>query len=71
MARTAGLTVAMAAGCLYCARDLWVRETLRAWILVALMNLTMIAVHALHRPRITTAVVSPPLRRHTFVADRR
>jgi len=42
----AGLTVAMAAGCLYCARDLWVRGTLRAWVLVALMNLTMIAIHA-------------------------
>ncbi|MCW2662833.1 MAG: hypothetical protein JWP83_3985 [Mycobacterium sp.] len=43
---TAGLTVAMAAGCLYCARDLWVRGTLPAWVLVALMNLTMIAIHA-------------------------
>jgi hypothetical protein len=42
----AGLTAAMAAGCLYCARDLWVRGTLRAWVLVALMNLTMIAIHA-------------------------
>ena len=42
----AGLTVAMSAGCLYCARDLWVRGTLRAWVLVALMNLTMIAIHA-------------------------
>ena len=42
----AGLMVAMAAGCLYCARDLWVRGTLRAWLLVALMNLTMIAIHA-------------------------
>ena len=45
----AGLTVAMAAGCLYCARDLWVRGTLRSWVLVALMNLTMIAIHA-HAP---------------------
>ena len=42
----AGLTVAMAAGCLYCARDLWVRGMLRAWVLVALINLTMIAIHA-------------------------
>jgi hypothetical protein len=42
----AGLTVAMAAGCLYCARDLWVRGTPRAWVLVALMNLAMIAIHA-------------------------
>jgi hypothetical protein len=36
---------AMIAGCVYCARDLWVRGTLRAWVLVALMNLAMIAVH--------------------------
>jgi hypothetical protein len=42
----AGLTAAMAAGCLYCAPDLWGRETLRAWVLVALMNLTMITIHA-------------------------
>jgi hypothetical protein len=40
------MTVAMAAGCLYCARDLWVRGTLRAWVLVALTNLAMIAIHA-------------------------
>jgi hypothetical protein len=42
----AGQTVTMAAGCLSCARDLWVRGTLRAWVLVALMDLTMIAIHA-------------------------
>ncbi len=36
---------AMLAACLCCARDLWVRGTLRAWVLVALMNLAMIAVH--------------------------
>jgi hypothetical protein len=40
------LTVAMVAGCLYCARDLWVGGALRAWVLVALMNLAMIASHA-------------------------
>ena len=39
------LMAAMLAACLYCARDLWVRGTLRAWVLVALMNLAMIAVH--------------------------
>jgi hypothetical protein len=39
------VTVAMLAACLYCARDLWVRGTLRAWLLVALMNLAMIAIH--------------------------
>ena len=42
---TVVLTVAMLVGCLYCARDLWVRGTLRAWVLVALMNLAMIAIH--------------------------
>jgi hypothetical protein len=36
---------AMIGACAYCARDLWVRGTLRAWVLVALMNLAMIAVH--------------------------
>jgi len=39
------VTVVMLAACLYCARDLWVRGTLRAWLLVALMNLAMIAIH--------------------------
>jgi hypothetical protein len=58
----AGTTVAMAAGCLYCARDLWVRGTLRAWVLVTLMNLAMIAIHAPtpaahhHGGGVTTAV---------------
>ena len=58
----AGMTVAMAAGCLYCARDLWVRGMLRAWVLVALMNLAMIAIHAPtpaahhHGGGVTTAV---------------
>jgi hypothetical protein len=58
----AGMTVAMAAVCLYCASDLWVRGTLRAWVLVALMNLAMIAGHALapaahhHGGGVTTAV---------------
>lgn len=58
----AGLTAAMAAGCLYSARDLWVRGTLRASVLVALMNLTMIAIHAPapaahhHGGGVTTAV---------------
>jgi hypothetical protein len=41
----AALMVAMLAACLYCARDLWVRGTLRTWVLVALMNLAMIATH--------------------------
>lgn len=37
--------VAMIGGCLYCARELWTRGTLRAWLTVALMNIAMIAVH--------------------------
>lgn len=37
--------VVMLAACLFCARDLWARGTLRAWVLVTLMNLAMIAIH--------------------------
>jgi hypothetical protein len=39
------VTMTMLAACLYCARDLWVHATLRAWVTVALMNLAMIAIH--------------------------
>jgi hypothetical protein len=39
------LIATMIVGCLYCARDLWLRGTLRGWCVVALMNLAMIAVH--------------------------
>ncbi|MGZ8802142.1 MAG: hypothetical protein ACXWZL_05865 [Mycobacterium sp.] len=39
------LTVAMLVGCLYCAFELWTRDTLRGWVLVAVMNLVMVAVH--------------------------
>ena len=39
------VTVVMAVACLYCAGDLWIRGALRAWVLVALMNLAMIAIH--------------------------
>ncbi|HET6735669.1 hypothetical protein [Mycobacterium sp.] len=39
------LMVVMVVGCLYCARDLWLRGTLRTWCVVALMNLAMIALH--------------------------
>jgi hypothetical protein len=44
-AAAAVLMVAMIVGCLYCARDLWLNDTLRGWTLVALMNLVMIAIH--------------------------
>ncbi len=39
------LTVAMAAACLYCAYELWRFDTVRSWLMVAVMNLAMIAVH--------------------------
>jgi len=39
------LMAAMIVACLYCARDLWLRGTLRTWCIVALMNLAMVAVH--------------------------
>ncbi|WP_337761925.1 hypothetical protein [Mycolicibacterium vanbaalenii] len=39
------LTVVMLVGCLYCAYELWTRDTVRAWVLVAAMNLVMVGVH--------------------------
>jgi hypothetical protein len=39
------LVIAMMGACLYCARDLWTVGSSRAWCLVAVMNLAMIAVH--------------------------
>jgi hypothetical protein len=39
------LVVAMMGACLFCARDLWAVGSARAWCLVAVMNLGMIAVH--------------------------
>jgi hypothetical protein len=39
------LVIAMMAACLYCARDLWLVGSQRAWCLVAVMNLGMVAVH--------------------------
>jgi len=40
-----GLLAAMIVACVYCARDLWQRGSLRAWCVVGLMNIAMIAVH--------------------------
>jgi NADH:ubiquinone oxidoreductase subunit K len=40
-----GLLAAMIVACVYCSRDLWLRGTLRAWCVVGLMNIAMIAVH--------------------------
>lgn len=42
---SAVLVAGMALACLYCARELWLSGTTRAWTLVALMNLAMVAVH--------------------------
>lgn len=39
------LVIAMIAACLYCAKDLWSVGSTRAWCLVAVMNLAMVAVH--------------------------
>ena len=39
------LLAAMIVACVYCARDLWLRGTLRAWCVVGLMNIAMIALH--------------------------
>jgi len=47
-AGSAALTVliaGMVGACLYCARELWLSGTSRAWCLVAVMNLVMVAVH--------------------------
>lgn len=41
----AGLIAGMVGACLYCAWELWQSGTTRAWCLVALMNLAMVAVH--------------------------
>src|SRR4029079_1407123 len=39
------LLAVMIVACVYCARDLWLRGTLRAWCVVGLMNIAMIAMH--------------------------
>ena len=44
-AAAAVLIAGMVGACLYCAWELWVSGTTRAWCLVALMNLGMVAVH--------------------------
>lgn len=42
---SAVLIAIMVGACLYCARELWLSGTTRAWCLVALMNLGMLVVH--------------------------
>jgi len=39
------LMAGMGLVCFYCACDLWMHGALRTWVLVAVMNLAMIAVH--------------------------
>lgn len=39
------VTIAMGAVCLYCAYELWRFDTVRSWLMVAVMNVAMIAVH--------------------------
>ena len=39
------LIAVMVGACLYCAYELWSSGTMRAWWLVAVMNLAMVAVH--------------------------
>lgn len=39
------LTAVMAAVCMYCAYELWRFDSIRSWLLVAVMNIAMIAVH--------------------------
>jgi hypothetical protein len=54
----------MAIVCLYCARELWLSGTTRAWTLVAVMNLAMVALHlpmsgSHHATRATVEAVVP------------
>jgi len=60
---SAGLLATMIAACLYCARELWRDGTERAWVVVALMNLAMIALHlpapAHHHGATSAAAPSP------------
>jgi hypothetical protein len=58
------LVVAMMGACLYCARDLWTVGSPRAWCVVAVMNLGMVAVHwpapgHHHGGAVSTAVAIP------------
>lgn len=41
----AALILVMTLICLFCARELWMRGSLRTWVVVGLMNLGMVAIH--------------------------
>jgi hypothetical protein len=59
----AGLLATMLAACLYCARELWRDGTARAWVVVALMNLAMVALHLpapAHRHGASDVAAAPP-----------
>jgi hypothetical protein len=59
----AGLLTTMIVACLYCAGELWRDGTARAWVVVALMNLAMIALHLpapAHHHGAPNAAAPPP-----------
>lgn len=58
------VVIAMLAACLYCAKDLWLAGSSRAWCLIAVMSLAMVAVHWSmpghhHGPVLTQVQVGP------------
>jgi hypothetical protein len=63
----AGLLAVMIVACLYCARDLWLDGTMRAWVVLALMNLAMIALH-LPVPSHHHSAVGPTLQSSVMAA---
>lgn len=55
----------MAAVCLYCAYELWRFDSVRSWVLVAVMNIAMIGVHLIttgghHHGAAASSVSSAP-----------
>jgi hypothetical protein len=62
---TAVAMVALAAGCLVCARHLWVSPAVAPWLALATMNVLMLAVHSatmgphLHHREYATALPTP------------
>ena len=63
------LMAGMGIACLYCACELWIQSALRAWVLVAVMNIAMIAVHTPvasgHQHGDRTAVTAVPMHHST------
>jgi hypothetical protein len=58
-----GMLATMLAACLYCACELWRDGTPRAWVVVALMNLAMVALHLpspAHHHGVANAQSAPP-----------